>query len=245
MVSTILDEWAKETGHARETLLKALLDAIWRGDLDGLHQEVPADGHGRTHRDNVIRDPDGRPAPGDDLQLDRATLKRVLRIGTCRHPDDVDRFSFEQLQKEPLTFYEDWWLLGYIERSSLDRRSFYNWCKTADIPLPAFWFDPHAATPAAEPVNTDAADPAAEPVSAGRATGEPQPHKRKPSVEKLKRWLLENADGSRTEQELREAAAKYFGAPIPDTTTPWREAWRQVPEHLKRGRGQRRSRPDA
>ncbi|MCT8970870.1 hypothetical protein [Microbaculum marinisediminis] len=53
--------------------------------------------------------------------------------------------------------------------------------------------------------------------------------------EALLAFLTREADGVKKEAELRESAAQHFGTGT--STTRWKKAWRELPEHKRRPRG--------
>lgn len=59
-----------------------------------------------------------------------------------------------------------------------------------------------------------------------------------PSVERVVKYLVDVADGSQTQPELKRMAEEHFGCPLPDHAR-WRPAWGQLPESQKRPRGAR------
>lgn len=70
---------------------------------------------------------------------------------------------------------------------------------------------------------------------------EAQPTKKPPEHATLVSFLLEIADGTKSEAECRRAAEEHFGVTITDSVKAWRPAWREVPERQKLKRGQKAS----
>jgi hypothetical protein len=66
-----------------------------------------------------------------------------------------------------------------------------------------------------------------------------QPPKRLPSLPDVLAFLLDYADGTRSEAECREAAEEHFGVPMPASEKLWRPVWREVPKEKKLARGRR------